>query len=441
MNDINQKKLISKEIKNVFQQLMPKKKALRKSIFMISKYKKNNYNILNLNQNMAQNQKKITSYCLNKSNEFISKNDKSKEMEIDSDLNESSKNSIIMNDDNEIKKMKIGNDSFNAFNNTDSFLENYSTANSNIENERKKKSNSVKIKMEYIEKQKNFEINNSIEISKEKEVELELESNLVNEEEYMEEILDNLYIEEENNQFKINPDYFKLQTEINSKMRIILIDWLIEVNNKLKFREETFYTTIYIIDAYLSKKFIQRKKFQLLGVTALLIATKLNEIFSGSVKDYVFITDNAYNESSILSMESDICKTLNFNFLVPNCLSFFQIFSKKIGFDKNSEESQFGKFIIQNFLMNSKSFNYNYSLISIATCNLIIKLFEKDKNINFDLFCRDSLPFIEDCSKSICEGIGEILNTNMNLSVKKYYYGKFNENIQKLISLYNYNCR
>ena len=140
-------------------------------------------------------------------------------------------------------------------------------------------------------------------------------------------------------------------------------------------------------------------------------------------------------------MESDICKTLNFNFLVPNCLSFFQIFSKKIGFDKNSEESQFGKFIIQNFLMNSKSFNYNYSLISIATCNLIIKLFEKDKSINFDLFCRDSLPFIEDCSKSICEGIGEILNTNMNLSVKKYYYGKFNENIQKLISLYNYNCR
>lgn len=441
MNDINQKKLISKEIKNVFQQLMSKKKALRKSIFMISKYKKNNYNILNLNQNIAPNQKKITSYCLNKSNEFISKNDKSKEMEIDSDLNESSKNSIIMNDDNEIKKMKIGNDSFNAFNNTDSFLENYSTANSNIENERKKKSNSVKIKMEYIEKQKNFEINNSIEISKEKEVELEFESNLVNEEEYMEEILDNLYIEEENNQFKINPDYFKLQTEINSKMRIILIDWLIEVNNKLKFREETFYTTIYIIDAYLSKKFIQRKKFQLLGVTALLIATKLNEIFSGSVKDYVFITDNAYNEGSILSMESDICKTLNFNFLVPNCLSFFQIFSKKIGFDKNSEESQFGKFIIQNFLMNSKSFNYNYSLISIATCNLIIKLFEKDKNINFDLFCRDSLPFIEDCSKSIYEGISEILNTNMNLSVKKYYYGKFNENIQKLISLYNYNCR
>ena len=408
---------------------------------MISKNKKNNYNIRNLNQNIAPTQKKITSYCLNKSNEFISKNEKNKEMEIDSDLNESSKNSIIMNDDNEIKKMKIGNDSFNAFNNTDSYLENYSTANSNIENERKKKSNSFKIKMEYCEKPKISETNDSIEMSKEKDLELELDSNHVNEEEYMEEILDNFYTEEENNRFKINPNYFKLQTEINSKMRIILIDWLFEVNNKLKFREENFYTTIYIIDAYLSKKFIQRKKFQLLGVTALYIATKLNEIFSGSVKDYVFMTDRAYNESDIITMESDICKTLNFNFLVPNCLSFFQIFSKKIGFDKDSEEYQFGIFVIQNFLMNSKSFNYNYSIISIASCNLIVKLFEKDKNINFDLFYRDSLSFIEDCSKNICDAINETLNSNMNLSVKKYYYGKYSENIKKLISLYNYKCK
>jgi cyclin B len=408
---------------------------------MISKNKKKNYNIQNLNQNIAPTQKKITSYCLNKSNEFISKNEKNKEMEIDSDLNESSKNSIIMNDDNEIKKIKIGNDSFNAFNNTDSYLENYSTANSNIENERKKKSNSFKIKMEYCEKPKISETNDSIEMSKEKDLELELDSNHVNEEEYMEEILDNFYTEEENNRFKINPNYFKLQTEINSKMRIILIDWLFEVNNKLKFREETFYTTIYIIDAYLSKKFIQRKKFQLLGVTALYIATKLNEIFSGSVKDYVFMTDRAYNESDIITMESDICKTLNFNFLVPNCLSFFQIFSKKIGLDKDSEEYQFGIFIIQNFLMNSKSFNYNYSIISIASCNLIVKLFEKDKNINFDLFYRDSLSFIEDCSKNICDAINETLNSNMNLSVKKYYYGKYSENIKKLISLYNYKCK
>ena len=61
-------------------------------------------------------------------------------------------------------------------------------------------------------------------------------------------------------------------------MRKVLIDWLIEIHYKLKFKEETFYTTIYIIDAYLSQKRIERKNLQLLGITAIFISTKLYEI-------------------------------------------------------------------------------------------------------------------------------------------------------------------
>jgi len=415
---------------------MPKKKTTRKNIFIISKYKRSNYNILNLSKKFVPTQKKFSTYSTNKSNGFISKNEKSKEMEIDSDVNESSKNSIIMKDDNDIKKTKIGNDSF--YNTDNSYLENYSTANSNIENEKKKINNSFKINNEYSEKPKNSETNHSIEMSKEKEMESNLDLDLVNEEEYIEEIIDNLYSEEENNEYKINPDYFKFQAEINNKMRIILIDWLFEVNKKLKFNEDTFYTTVYIIDAYLSKKYIQRKKFQLLGVTALFIATKFNEIFSGRVREYALITDNAYNEKDILLMESDICKTLKFNFLVPTCLSFYQIFSKKIGIDGDLEKFQFGKFLIQNFLMDSKSFKYNYSTISIASCYLIMKILGKDKNINFGLMCKDSFPLIEECSRSIYESINEILNSNMNLSFKKYYYGNNSYYIKKLFSFYYY---
>ena len=199
---------------------MPKKKTTRKNIFIISKYKRSNYNILNLSKKFVPTQKKFSTYSTNKSNGFISKNEKSKDLEIDSDVNESSKNSIIMKDDNDIKKTKIGNDSF--YNTDNSYLENYSTANSNIENEKKKINNSFKINNEYCEKPKNSETNHSIEMSKEKEMESNLDLDLVNEKEYIEEIIDNLYSEEENNEYKINPDYFKFQAEINNKMRIIL---------------------------------------------------------------------------------------------------------------------------------------------------------------------------------------------------------------------------
>ena len=79
-----------------------------------------------------------------------------------------------------------------------------------------------------------------------------------------------------------------------------LLIWLIEVHDKLKFKEETFYIAIYIIDVYLSIKLIQKKQFQLLGITALFIAAKLNEIYIGKIGDYAFITDNAYKEKDIL---------------------------------------------------------------------------------------------------------------------------------------------
>ena len=40
--------------------------------------------------------------------------------------------------------------------------------------------------------------------------------------------------------------------DINSKMRAILIDWLVDVHLKFKLRDETLYVTINLIDRYLS---------------------------------------------------------------------------------------------------------------------------------------------------------------------------------------------
>lgn len=44
-----------------------------------------------------------------------------------------------------------------------------------------------------------------------------------------------------------------LQTEINDKMRAILVDWLIEVHLKFKLLAETLFIAVNIIDRYLEK--------------------------------------------------------------------------------------------------------------------------------------------------------------------------------------------
>lgn len=57
-------------------------------------------------------------------------------------------------------------------------------------------------------------------------------------------------------------------------MRAILIDWLVEVHLKFKLMPETLYLTVNLIDRYLAKKQVTRKNLQLVGVTAMLIASK-----------------------------------------------------------------------------------------------------------------------------------------------------------------------
>jgi hypothetical protein len=69
----------------------------------------------------------------------------------------------------------------------------------------------------------------------------------------------------------INPmvvyNYMVDQNEINEQMRSVLIDWLIDVHHKFKFRDETLFMTILIIDRYCTIRQISRDKLQLLGVT------------------------------------------------------------------------------------------------------------------------------------------------------------------------------
>ncbi len=93
------------------------------------------------------------------------------------------------------------------------------------------------------------------------------------------------------------------QPDINEKMRAILIDWLVEVHLKFKLVPETLYLTVNLIDRYLEKVDVMREKLQLVGVTAMLIASKYEEIYAPEVQDFVYITDKAYSKQEILDCE------------------------------------------------------------------------------------------------------------------------------------------
>jgi cyclin B len=96
------------------------------------------------------------------------------------------------------------------------------------------------------------------------------------------------------------------QKEITASMRSILIDWLVDVHHKFKLLQETLFLTVNLIDRYLTSHQVLRSKLQLVGVAAMFIASKYEEIYAPELKDFVYVCDKAYAKEEILDMESKI---------------------------------------------------------------------------------------------------------------------------------------
>ncbi|KAL4587343.1 hypothetical protein LXL04_000212 [Taraxacum kok-saghyz] len=129
------------------------------------------------------------------------------------------------------------------------------------------------------------------------------------------------------NESKVH-DYMHSQPEINDKMRAILIDWLIEVHNKFELLNETLYLTINIVDRFLASETVARRELQCVGMSAMLIASKYEEIWAPEVNDFVQISDRAYEHRHVLVMEKRILGRLEWNLTLPTPYVFLARFIK-----------------------------------------------------------------------------------------------------------------
>ena len=155
-----------------------------------------------------------------------------------------------------------------------------SNINNNILEKNKNKTTETKKEEKKLENKKEIEKKIIINPQFVTEYSKEIYKNLLNEEKQ--------YIEKK----ELDYQYMKNQKEINPEMRSILNNWLIEVHDKFNYNEQTLFVCINIIDRYLSIKIIERSNYQLLGISALFIACKHEEVNLPNPKDFLFITEN-----------------------------------------------------------------------------------------------------------------------------------------------------
>ncbi|OLN95414.1 G2/mitotic-specific cyclin-4 [Colletotrichum chlorophyti] len=130
-----------------------------------------------------------------------------------------------------------------------------------------------------------------------------------------------------------DPHYMDHQAEIQWSMRSVLMDWLVQVHHRFSLLPETLFLTVNYIDRFLSYKVVSIGKLQLVGATALLVASKYEEINCPSLQEIVFMVDNGYKVDEILKAERFMLSMLNFELGFPGPMSFLRRVSKADDYD------------------------------------------------------------------------------------------------------------
>lgn len=97
--------------------------------------------------------------------------------------------------------------------------------------------------------------------------------------------------------FPIRDNFLGNQMDVTPKMRSVLLDWINEVHNQFSLELETFHMTVSMIDRYLQAATnTPRRLLQLVGVTALFMASKYEELMPPEISDFVYVTGKQLNK-------------------------------------------------------------------------------------------------------------------------------------------------
>jgi len=183
------------------------------------------------------------------------------------------------------------------------------------------------------------------------------------------------YMRSREKTFVITTDYMNcIQTDLRWRMRQTLIDWLIELTESLEITHETLYLSVKYLDMYLSKVKVKKCQLQLVGATALFIASKFEERRALQSDEIVYYTDNTYTREQLFVMEREMLNNLNFNLNAPISYRFLRRFAKCT--HTTIQRLTLARYILESSLLNHKFLLYFDSHLAASCLWLSFKMFE-----------------------------------------------------------------
>ncbi|WVR07423.1 hypothetical protein IAU60_004464 [Kwoniella sp. DSM 27419] len=174
-----------------------------------------------------------------------------------------------------------------------------------------------------------------------------------------------------------NPRYMDFQTEIEWTMRTTLIDWLLQVHLRYHMLPETLWIAVNLVDRFLSVRVVSLVKLQLVGVTAMFIAAKYEEILAPSVDEFVYMTENGYTKDEILKGERIILQTLDFT-ISSYCSPYSWVRKISKADDYDIQTRTLSKFLMEVTLLDHRFLRCKPSMIAAIGMYLARKMLGND---------------------------------------------------------------
>ncbi|GKT36365.1 Cyclin like protein [Aduncisulcus paluster] len=237
--------------------------------------------------------------------------------------------------------------------------------------------------------------------------------------EYVKEIY--AYLLEQEMKFAPPPGYLATaQTEITSKMRSVLVDWISEVHTRLKLANESFFHAVTIIDRFLAKKKIAKSQLQLVGIACLLIASKFEESYTPCVKTFLYMSGQTYRRRELLEMEKVVLNTLKFQLSNPTSITFLRRYARIAGMSNRDRYLSF--YLAELSQIEYKLLSFAPSMVAASCVLLSHKLARMEKPWSHTLrhYSGYSESDLSECVKLIENTIRKYNSCKLNAMRQKY---------------------
>uniref|UniRef100_A0A3B5AS26 G2/mitotic-specific cyclin-B2 n=1 Tax=Stegastes partitus TaxID=144197 RepID=A0A3B5AS26_9TELE len=197
------------------------------------------------------------------------------------------------------------------------------------------------------------------------------------------------------------------QPQLTAEARCKLVSWLIPVHKHFRLSFECCCLAVNIMDRFLASMPVAADCFQLLGVTALLLASKQVEVCSPQISHLLSLCCDAFTKEQLCRLECLILLRLNFRLAAPTLAFFLDFYTNCI--EAAQRCSNLAQKVCELSLADYAFNKYPPSLTASCALTLASELLrnEQDPSSNHNLAqeCKDNLKLLVSLNQETLEAM------------------------------------